>query len=66
MAIYTYFLVPETKGTMLESMPELFKGNARKTFNIHGSDVENPSNDELNESGSTDKYEEVRIERSAA
>jgi hypothetical protein len=61
MAIYTFFLVPETKGIMLESMPELFQGSARKRFNPHGEDI----SDDLNESGNTSKFEEQHIERSA-
>ncbi|KAH8552663.1 general substrate transporter [Umbelopsis sp. PMI_123] len=66
MAIYTFFLVPETKGIMLEHMPELFKGSAitaRK--NLNSSDLEGIASEQFNGSNTSKSFEEERIERSA-
>ncbi|KAI8582480.1 hypothetical protein K450DRAFT_206130 [Umbelopsis ramanniana AG] len=67
MAIYTFFLVPETKGIMLEAMPELFQGSAYQAKQLRANtDAENFSDEHLSAS-SADKnnFEEERIERSA-
>jgi len=68
MAVYTFFLVPETKGIMLEAMPELFKGTAFKAKQLRANtDGENFSDEHLSAASAADKnnFEEERIERSA-
>ncbi|KAG2173225.1 hypothetical protein INT43_004599 [Umbelopsis isabellina] len=67
MAIYTFFLVPETKGTMLENMPALFQGNARKGLAHLQDDEENVSENRLNgDNNSVNKFQAEEIERQAS